>query len=212
MSGAKQDVVKKGYGNVAPIGVRNIFNKGGQILPYTLKWQRYFDLDFSGNQHPYLVPYQTLTFWTGMWDRATQNTNQVESGIVPLSRYLFRPADADQVFHNEGFSGVGVSLQDDGIYLHVSHGLDTLVPRQEFYEVDVVYPIEIPEPSNVGIEPIQCFVFGDSQFRRDFLLHQLHKQLGKTLLFDACDLLGLDDAEYFLDVRVDREAELFDEL
>jgi hypothetical protein len=34
----------------------------------------------------------------------------------------------------------------------------------------------------------------------------------KRLLFDGSDLLGLDDAEYFLDVRVDREAEFFDEL
>jgi hypothetical protein len=66
--------VKKGYGNVAPIGVRNIFNKGGQVLPYVLKWQKYFDLDFSVNKHPYVIPYQTLIFWTGMWDRATQNT------------------------------------------------------------------------------------------------------------------------------------------
>jgi hypothetical protein len=94
MSGSKQDVVKKGYGNVAPIGVRNIFNKGGQVLPYILKWQKYFDLDFSVNQHPYVIPYQTLTFWTGMWDRATQNTlnfynlHSVTSGTMFLYSHL----------------------------------------------------------------------------------------------------------------------------
>jgi hypothetical protein len=94
MSGAKQDVVKTGYGYVVPIGVRKIFNKGGQILPYTLKWQKYFDLDFSSNQHPYILPYQTLTFWTGMWDRAAQNTinfynlHSITSGTTFLYSHL----------------------------------------------------------------------------------------------------------------------------
>jgi hypothetical protein len=73
MSGGNKDVVKTGYGHVVPIGPRNIFSKGGQTIPYTLKWQKCFDLDFSTNEHPYVIPYQTLTFWTGMWERATQN-------------------------------------------------------------------------------------------------------------------------------------------
>jgi hypothetical protein len=74
MSGNKQDVVKHGYGNVVPIGVKNIYNKGGQIVPYIFEWQKYLDLDFRNNQHHIVIPYQTLTFWTGMWDRPTQNT------------------------------------------------------------------------------------------------------------------------------------------
>jgi hypothetical protein len=57
MSGNKQDVVKYGYGNVVPIGVKNIYNKGGQIVPYIFKWQKYLDLDFSNNQHPIVIPY-----------------------------------------------------------------------------------------------------------------------------------------------------------
>jgi hypothetical protein len=94
MSGSKQDVVKHGYGNVLHIGVRNIFNKGGQIVLYVLKWQKYFDLDFSVHQHPYVVPYRTLTFWTVMWDRATQNTlnfynlHNVTSGTTFLYSHL----------------------------------------------------------------------------------------------------------------------------
>jgi len=85
--------LKHGYGNVVPIVVRNIFNKGGQFVPYIRKWQKYFDLDFSTNQHPYVVPYQTLTFWTRMWDQATQNTlnynlHNVTSGTTFLYSHL----------------------------------------------------------------------------------------------------------------------------
>jgi hypothetical protein len=66
-------VTKHGYGNVVPIGVRNIFNKGGQVVHYILKWQKYMDVDFSSNQSPLIIPYQTLKFWTGLWDGETQN-------------------------------------------------------------------------------------------------------------------------------------------
>jgi len=91
MSGAKQDVLKKGYGNVVPIGPKNMFSKVGQTLPYTLKWQKCFDLDFSSNQLPYVIPYQTLEFWTGMWDRATQNTVNFYhiANIAPGTTFLY---------------------------------------------------------------------------------------------------------------------------
>jgi len=36
--------------------VRNIFNKGGQVVPYTIKWQKYLDADFTHNQNPFSIP------------------------------------------------------------------------------------------------------------------------------------------------------------
>jgi hypothetical protein len=53
--------------------VGNIFNKGGQVVPFTIKWQKYLDVDFTPNRNPFVIPFQTLTFWRGLWDRKTQN-------------------------------------------------------------------------------------------------------------------------------------------
>jgi len=63
VSGSKQGVVKHGYVNVTPITIRNIFNKSGQVIPCTLKWQKCVDLDFSKNQNPYIIPYEIMIFW-----------------------------------------------------------------------------------------------------------------------------------------------------
>jgi hypothetical protein len=34
--------------------VRNIFNNGGQIVPFVIKWQKYMDVDFTSNQNPFI--------------------------------------------------------------------------------------------------------------------------------------------------------------
>jgi hypothetical protein len=54
-----------GFGNIRPIHAFNIFNKGGQRIPYTFKWQKYLDINFANEEHPFIIPYQTLAFWTG---------------------------------------------------------------------------------------------------------------------------------------------------
>jgi len=67
-----------GYGNLQPHTTRNIFTRG-HTVKYVLRWQKVLDLDFTTNQRPYIVPYQTLTFWTGAWaEHTTANmTNSV---------------------------------------------------------------------------------------------------------------------------------------
>jgi len=64
--GNRRQGVKGGYGNVVPMQVRNKFNKGGQVVPYTIKCQKYLEADITHNQNPFNIPYQTLTFWTGL--------------------------------------------------------------------------------------------------------------------------------------------------
>jgi hypothetical protein len=57
-----------GFGNIRPIDAFNIFNKGGQRIPYTFKWQKYLDINFANEEQPFIIPYYTLAFWTGTWD------------------------------------------------------------------------------------------------------------------------------------------------
>jgi hypothetical protein len=84
-----------GFGNIRPLGVRNIFIQGGQVVPYTLRWQRFVDVDFTKNQRPYILPYQTLTFWTGAWlpDEIPNITNfvhlqKMSTGVIFLQSGL----------------------------------------------------------------------------------------------------------------------------
>jgi hypothetical protein len=58
--------------------IRNVFNKGGQIVPFTFKWQKYLDVDFTHDQHPY-IPYQTLCFWTRVWD--SYDTQNIQNAV-----------------------------------------------------------------------------------------------------------------------------------
>jgi hypothetical protein len=43
--------------------------------PYAFKWQKYLDVSFANEEHPYIIPYQTPDFWTGTWD--SQNTQNI---------------------------------------------------------------------------------------------------------------------------------------
>jgi len=47
--GNRQQGVKGGYGNVVPMQVGNIINKGGEVVPFTIKWQKYLDVHFTLN-------------------------------------------------------------------------------------------------------------------------------------------------------------------
>jgi hypothetical protein len=69
----EDDGVTQGYGSISPLSVRNIFNKGRQVVPFTIKWQKYLDVNFTSNQNPFIVSYQTLSFWTGIWDSKSRN-------------------------------------------------------------------------------------------------------------------------------------------
>jgi len=79
--------VKEVYGNIWPMTVRNIFNMGGQLVPFTIKWQKYLDVDFTSNQNPYIPPYQTLGFWTALWDSTSRNLENA-AAILNISTGL----------------------------------------------------------------------------------------------------------------------------
>jgi len=74
--------------------VGNIINKGGQVVPFTIKWQKYLDVEFTPNQNPFVIPFHTLTFWTGLWDKTTQNLRNastiqdISTGVNFLEREL----------------------------------------------------------------------------------------------------------------------------
>jgi hypothetical protein len=90
--------IKEGYGNVGPMTIRNIFNKGGQIIKHTIKWQKYLDYDFTSNQNMFIIPYQCLAFWTAGWSQPGSGTNNniktangllaISTGITPLQSTL----------------------------------------------------------------------------------------------------------------------------
>jgi len=62
-----------GFGNIHPLGVRNILTRGQQV-PFVIRWQKVMSLDFTRTFTPNIIPYQPLSFWTGTWDDTpTQN-------------------------------------------------------------------------------------------------------------------------------------------
>jgi hypothetical protein len=121
-----------GFGNIRPIGVSNIFNKGGLRIPYTLKWQKYLDVNFAKEEHPFIIPYQTLSFWTGIWDTEanTQNIiardiNEQATGVefidstltievyaVTRQRLLQTGATNVQTFDMETSEGLHITITD----------------------------------------------------------------------------------------------------
>lgn len=56
-----------------PMYTRNIFNKGNQKVPFTLKRQEYVTLNFSDNDKPIVIPYQVLHWYRGPSDKLSGN-------------------------------------------------------------------------------------------------------------------------------------------
>jgi hypothetical protein len=68
--------------------IRNIFNKGGQVIKHTIKWQKYLDYDFTSNQNMFVIPYQCLSFWTAGRSQPTSGSNnniKTTNGLLAIS-------------------------------------------------------------------------------------------------------------------------------
>jgi len=64
-----------GFGNTRPLSTRNIFPRF-QVVPYMLRWQRMLDVNFRVGIRPYIIPYQTFSFWSGTWVKENSTTSK----------------------------------------------------------------------------------------------------------------------------------------
>lgn len=74
----------RGYGNIHPLGFRNILTRG-QIIPFIIRWQKVMTIDFTNYILPTVIPYHLLSFWTGVWDPPTLHNLQAFQSLLDIS-------------------------------------------------------------------------------------------------------------------------------